>query len=155
MVSMPDRNWSDPWGGFGVVGREGMGVTDRDTTPFSLLSLDSGYDHWAQRPWHISVYWLLEPSFQDITCTEWRDEYVFGNQQRSIMYCLFETSALYLITDVLLTSQVGGCSVSILFWHSLTKDSSTPFETDAVTFYTHDKRKFVKPQRLENSPSSK
>lgn len=26
-----------------MVGREGMGVTDRDITPFSLLSLDSGY----------------------------------------------------------------------------------------------------------------
>lgn len=43
-MSIPDRNWSVPAfaGGLGVVGREGIGVTDRDTTPFSLESLDSG-----------------------------------------------------------------------------------------------------------------
>lgn len=41
MVSIPERNWSVP-GGLGVVGRdEGIGVTDRDTTPFSFVSFDS------------------------------------------------------------------------------------------------------------------
>lgn len=43
MVSMPDREMFSPFGGFGVVAREGgIGVTERDTTPGSLLSLDSG-----------------------------------------------------------------------------------------------------------------
>ena len=41
MVSIPERNWSAPCGGFGVVGREGMGVTDRETTPFSRASFGS------------------------------------------------------------------------------------------------------------------
>lgn len=41
MVSMPDLNWSAPWGGFGVVGREGTGVTDLEMTPFSFASLGS------------------------------------------------------------------------------------------------------------------
>jgi hypothetical protein len=45
MVSMPERRWacgstSTP-GGLGVVGRDGIGVTDRETTPLSLASLDS------------------------------------------------------------------------------------------------------------------
>ena len=29
------------------------------------------YGYWAQRSRHISVYWLLAPSFQDITCTRY------------------------------------------------------------------------------------
>jgi hypothetical protein len=38
---MPERMWS-PSGGLGVVGRlEGMGVTDREMTPFSFPSLGS------------------------------------------------------------------------------------------------------------------
>lgn len=44
MVSMPDLNWSEPLGGFGVVGREGIGVTDLEMTPFSFGSLGSGGD---------------------------------------------------------------------------------------------------------------
>ena len=43
IVSIPERNWSDPLGGLGVVGRDGMGVTDLEITPFSLESLDSGW----------------------------------------------------------------------------------------------------------------
>jgi hypothetical protein len=42
MVSIPDLNWSAPLGGFGVVGREGIGVTDLERTPFSFASLFSG-----------------------------------------------------------------------------------------------------------------
>ena len=59
MVSMPDRNWSDPWIAFGVVGREGMGVTDRDTTPFSLLSLDSDMfiEHNASKIYLYTDFW--------------------------------------------------------------------------------------------------
>lgn len=38
IVRVPERNWSDPLGGLGVVGRDGMGVTDRE---FSLPG--SGY----------------------------------------------------------------------------------------------------------------
>jgi len=38
MVSIPDLNWSDPWRGLGVVGREGMGVSDLERMPFSLAS---------------------------------------------------------------------------------------------------------------------
>jgi hypothetical protein len=61
MVSMPDRNWSDPMIGFGVVGREGMGVTDRDTTPFSLLSLDSNtiIEHNAAGIYLCTDFWSL------------------------------------------------------------------------------------------------
>jgi len=42
MVSIPDLNWSDPWRGLGVVGREGMGVIDLERMPFSLAS--GGYE---------------------------------------------------------------------------------------------------------------
>lgn len=38
---MPDLNWSEPLGGFGVVGRDGMGVADLEMTPFSFVSLGS------------------------------------------------------------------------------------------------------------------
>lgn len=42
MVSIPDRKLLvSAFGGLGVVGREGMGVADRETTPFSLTSFDS------------------------------------------------------------------------------------------------------------------
>ncbi len=44
IVSNPERNWSDPLRGLGVVGREGIGVADRDMTPFSLLSLPGSED---------------------------------------------------------------------------------------------------------------
>jgi hypothetical protein len=44
MNHIPERNWSDPLGGLGVVGREGIGVADRDMTPFSLLSLPVSED---------------------------------------------------------------------------------------------------------------
>lgn len=40
IVSIPDREISaEPLGGLGVVGREGIGVTDLEMTPFSLVSL--------------------------------------------------------------------------------------------------------------------
>lgn len=35
------RLFSEASGGLGVTARDGIGVTERDTTPFSLLSLDS------------------------------------------------------------------------------------------------------------------
>ena len=44
IVSIPDLKLFVPsvaLGGFGVVGREGMGVAEREMTPFSLLSFDS------------------------------------------------------------------------------------------------------------------
>lgn len=44
IVSIPDLKLLVPsvaLGGFGVVGREGMGVAEREMTPFSLLSFDS------------------------------------------------------------------------------------------------------------------
>lgn len=42
IVSMPDREISvEPLGGLGVVGREGIGVTDLEMTPFSFVSLPS------------------------------------------------------------------------------------------------------------------
>lgn len=40
-MSIPERNWSDPFRGLGVVGRDGMGVADLEITPFSLDSLGS------------------------------------------------------------------------------------------------------------------
>ena len=40
IVSIPVRI-SPPSGGFGVTEREGIGVTEREITPFSLLSFDS------------------------------------------------------------------------------------------------------------------
>lgn len=39
IVSIPERNWSVSLGPLGVVGRDGMGVTDLEITPFSLVSL--------------------------------------------------------------------------------------------------------------------
>lgn len=43
MVNMPDREIFSPFSGFGVVAREGgIGVTERETTPGSLVSFDSG-----------------------------------------------------------------------------------------------------------------
>ena len=36
-------------GGLGVVGRDGIGVTDRDTTPFSFASLVSVVREWEER----------------------------------------------------------------------------------------------------------
>lgn len=50
MVSIPERRCACGSGGLGVVGLDGMGVTERDTTPFSLASLP----------------FLDAPSFQDI-----------------------------------------------------------------------------------------
>ena len=43
-ASIPERKlgcWLAAWGGLGVVGREGMGVSDLDPPPFSALSLGS------------------------------------------------------------------------------------------------------------------
>jgi hypothetical protein len=48
MVSIPDRKFdlcSVPFDGLGVVGLEGIGVTDRETMPFSFASLDSLMGH--------------------------------------------------------------------------------------------------------------
>lgn len=45
MVSMPERRCaccSAVAGGFGVVGRDGIGVTDRERTVLSLISFGSG-----------------------------------------------------------------------------------------------------------------
>lgn len=39
IVSIPERNWSDPLSGLGVVGRDGIGVADLEITPFSFVSL--------------------------------------------------------------------------------------------------------------------
>lgn len=45
MVSIPLlKLLASALGGLGVVGREGMGVADRETTPLSLVSLDSTED---------------------------------------------------------------------------------------------------------------
>lgn len=45
IVSIPERRWAccsaDP-GGFGVAGRDGIGVTDRERTALSLISFGSG-----------------------------------------------------------------------------------------------------------------
>lgn len=53
MVSMPERRWaccSTVPGGFGVVGRDGIGVTDRERTALSLISLASdGMDETGDR----------------------------------------------------------------------------------------------------------
>lgn len=46
MVSIPDLNCSDPLGPLGVVGRSGIGVVDRDITPFSLESFGSVAQHY-------------------------------------------------------------------------------------------------------------
>jgi hypothetical protein len=53
MVSKPDLKlfaWSTALGGLGVVGREGIGVADREIIPLSLVSFD----------------FFEDPSFQDI-----------------------------------------------------------------------------------------
>ena len=42
IVSIPDRKFDSASDGFGVAERDGMGVTEREITPDSLLSFDSG-----------------------------------------------------------------------------------------------------------------
>lgn len=42
MVSRPVLKAGSPLGGLGVVGREGIGVVERDPMPFSLLSFVPG-----------------------------------------------------------------------------------------------------------------
>jgi len=71
MVSKPDLKlfaWSTALGGLGVVGREGIGVADREIIPLSLVSFDSkdgnnGCYEQGTSLWH-SLF--EDPSFQDI-----------------------------------------------------------------------------------------
>lgn len=73
MVSMPDLKLFVPsaaLGGLGVVGREGIGVAEREMTPFSLLSLDSVIeqqsDHYDEQR-RLRYNTLFDaPNFQDI-----------------------------------------------------------------------------------------
>ncbi len=41
IVSIPERKLDSASGGFGVAERDGIGVTEREITPDSLLSFDS------------------------------------------------------------------------------------------------------------------
>jgi hypothetical protein len=76
MVSIPERNWSVSLWVLGVSGREGIGVTDLEITPFSLLSLPSG-QHYVRGQARNNVAnvdnILFTPSFQDIVGVEGGD----------------------------------------------------------------------------------
>ena len=76
MVSIPERNWSVSLRVLGVVGREGIGVTDLEITPFSLLSLTSGHYVRGQARNNVADIdnILFTPSFQDIVGVGGGDE---------------------------------------------------------------------------------
>lgn len=51
IVSIPERKFAGSPGGRGVVGREGMGVLEREMTPFSFVSF-SGCEMRSALPRH-------------------------------------------------------------------------------------------------------